>query len=234
MHVFADDGDSFGDNGFLCLAGFIASDNAWDRFGDRWESKLKQHGIATMHTSDFLSGQGAYRSLIGSFEQRLAILGEFMDIIREEVGCGIACAPNAGEYRSVLKDSKKNLKPEEFLFRRLLINSFKHMASIKAVEPLGIWLDDSEKTSSRFLSIWARTKRNWKAQKSMLGHIAFGDDQALPPLQAADVLANILVRSNVSGMDPWHGQSPFNRMFSIHKAKRFRGTLKQNFGSQRT
>lgn len=229
MHIFADDGDSFGTNGFLCLAGFIASDTAWDRFGDRWESRLQFHGINAMHTSDFLSGQGAYRSLAWSFDKRLNILSEFMDVIREEVGCGIACALNAGEYRTVLKESKKKLKPEEFLFRRLLGNSFKHMASIDAAEPLGIWLDDSEKTSSRFLSIWTRTKKNWQARKSMLGHIAFGDDQALLPLQAADVLANILVRSNVLGMDPWHGQSPFNRMFIDPKSKAVSQNIKAEF-----
>ncbi|QIQ85295.1 DUF3800 domain-containing protein [Erythrobacter sp.] len=215
MHVFTDDSDTFGKNGFICLAGFISSDYAWEKFSQRWCDKLDEHGMSVLHTSDFLAGEGEYRELSHSYEDRLDILSEFMDIIRDEIDCGIFSAINAGEYRNTLKDAKKKLKPEEFLFRRILRLSFDYMASEEISESLGFWIDDSEKTSSRFLSIWSKTKKHWKGEKSMLGSIAFGDDQALPPLQAADVFANVMVRAYASGLDPWHGKSPFNRMF-IH------------------
>ncbi|MBU1607180.1 MAG: DUF3800 domain-containing protein [Alphaproteobacteria bacterium] len=213
MHVFIDDSDTFAKNGFLCLAGFMASDAAWDRFCIRWEELLQKHALAVMHTSHFLSGQGIYKVLGHSFERRVGILSEFLDVIREETECGVFAAVNAGEYREVLRSAKKKLQPEEFLFRRILRRSFDHMVEIKSVESIGFWFDDSEKTSSRFLALWHRTKKNWKFARSMLGSIAFGDDNALPPLQAADVLANVLVRSHSSGVDAWHGQSPFSRLF---------------------
>lgn len=213
MHVFIDDSDTFAKNGFLCLAGFIASDAAWDAFCIRWADLLQKHSIAVMHTAHFLSGQGIYRCLGHSYERRIEILSEFLDVIREETQCGIIAAVNAGDYREVLKSAKKKLQPEEFLFRRIIRRSFDYMVEIKSVESIGLWFDDSEKTSSRFLAIWQRTKKHWKGEKSMLGSIAFGDDVALPPLQAADVLANVLVRSHASGVDAWHGQSPFSRLF---------------------
>lgn len=219
MHVFADDGDSFGKNGFLCLAGFIASDRGWDNLLNRWAAKLEEHNLEVIHTSDLLSGGGEYRELELSYERRLEILCEFMDIIRDEVSLTLVCAVNAGEYRDALKDARKKLKPEEFCFHRILRMSFDYMKDVKSPESLTVWLDDSEKTSSRFLAIWTRIKRNWKANKSMLASISFGDDRALPQLQAADILANVMVRSNSSGLDPWHGQSPFNRMF-IHPLTR--------------
>lgn len=219
MHVFVDDSDTFAKNGFICLAGFIASDKAWDVFCERWTDLLKKHGLGVMHTSDFLSGQGEYRKLEWPYEQRLNVLREFMDVIREEIQCGVFCAINAGEYRSVLSHAKKKLKPEEFLFRRVLKRSFEYMAEIKSVESIGFWFDDSNMTSSRFLSIYASTKKTWKWASSMLGSIAFGDDRNLPPLQAADVLANILVRSHASGVEAWHGDSPYNRLF-IHPVTR--------------
>lgn len=219
MHLFLDDSDTFGENGFICLAGFIASDQSWRRFEERWVDKLGDHNLDVIHTSDLLSGGGSYRTQNLTYGRSLEILCDFMDIIRDEVDCGIFCAINAGEYRSILKDAKKKLKPEEFLFRRILKLSFDYMAEQKHAEPIGVWLDDSERTSSRFLSIWARTKKHWKADKSMLGSIAFGDDKALPALQAADVFANAMVRGCAAGMDPWHSQSPFNRMF-IHPETR--------------
>lgn len=219
MHVFADDSDTFGKNGFLCLAGFIADDQGWDNLLNRWVDKLEEHGLEGIHTSDFLAGNGEYRSLGWDWERRLSVLSEFMDIIRDEVSMGIACTVNAGEYRHLLKDSKKKMKPEEFCFHRILIMSFNYMKDVKSNESLTVWLDDSEKTSSRFLNIWTRIKKNWKGDKSMLASISFGDDRALPQLQAADVLANILVRSNSAGLDPWHGKSPYNRMF-IHPETR--------------
>lgn len=215
MHIFIDDSETFGKNGFLCLAGFMASDQAWEKFCIRWESLLKKYSLKVIHTSDFLSGQGEYRNLNIDFNRRLLILNEFMDVIRDEVECGFSCSIDAGEYKSVLINEKKKLKPEEFLFRRIIKLSIDFMSESRLVEPLGIWLDDSDKSSSRFLSIWSRTKKYWKHDKSLLGSISFGDDYALPPLQAADVFANVLSRSHASGVEPWHGQSSYNRLF-IH------------------
>lgn len=229
MHVFVDDSDTFTKNGFLCLAGFIASDAAWDAFGDRWVALLEKHSIDVMHTSDFLSGQGDYRHLNHTYERRLEILSEFLDVIREETECGIFAAVSAGEYRKVLKTAKKKLQPEEFLFRRILNRSFEFMKDSKSVETIGFWFDDSDRTSSRFLAIWHKTKKNWKFAKTMLGSIAFGDDKALPPLQAADVLANVLVRSHASGLDAWHGKSPFSRLFIDPKSRAVATHIKGEF-----
>lgn len=223
MHVFVDDSETFAKNGFLCLAGFMASDKAWQAFCNRWEAMLGKHKIGVMHASDFLSGQGEYRDLKLTYEERLSVLSEFMDIIREETECGVFCIIDSGQYRSVLTQAKKKLQPEEFAFRRILKRSFDHMAASKSVESIQFWFDDNEKTSSRFLSIWTATKRNWKFARSMLGSIAFGDDRALYPLQAADVLANVLARSHATGVDAWHGQSPFSRLF-IHPTTRAMAT----------
>ncbi len=229
MHVFADDSDTFGKNGFLCLAGFIASDQGWDNLTNRWVSKLEEHNLDVIHTSDFLSGEGEYRDLGLCYEERLEILSEFMDIIRDEVSFAIACAINAREYKDVLKEAKKKMKPEEFCFHRILRMSFDYMIDSKSPESLTFWLDDSEKTSSRFLNIWTRIKKHWKANKSMLASIGFGDDRALPQLQAADIFANVLVRSNISGVDPWHGQSHFNRLFIHPETKAVSRNIKAEF-----
>jgi|GEM_PF-1688534 len=229
MHVFADDSESFGKNGFLCLAGFIAPDQGWDNLLRRWVHKLEEHNLDAIHTSDFLSGNGEYRHLGLDNHRRLEILSDFMDIIRDEVSMGLACGVNAGEYRNALKASKKKLQPEEFCFHRILRMSFDYMRDINSRESLTVWLDDSEKTSSRFLNIWTRIKRNWKGDKSMLASISFGDDRALPQLQAADILANALVRSHSSGVDPWHGQSPFNRMFINPQTRAVSRNMKAEF-----
>jgi hypothetical protein len=87
------------------------------------------------------------------------------------------------------------------------------MTEVKSIETIQFWFDDNTKTSSRFLSIWTSTKANWKFAKTMLGSIAFGDDRGLYPLQAADVLANVLCRSHATGVEAWHGNSPFSRLF---------------------
>lgn len=232
MHIFADDSGSFGKDGFLCLAGFIASDQGWDNLLNRWVEKLKEHKLEGIHTSDFLSGKGEHRDLGLTYEQRLEVLGEFMDIIRDEVSMGLACAVHATEYRYALQASTKRLKPEEFCFHRLLLMSFDYMRDTKSQESLTVWFDDSEKTSSRFLNIWTRIKRNWKGDKSMLASISFGDDRALPQLQAADILANVLVRSNSLGIDAWNGQSPFNRMFINPKTRAVSRSIKAEFWDQ--
>lgn len=219
MHIFIDDSDTFRRNGYQCLAGLMASDTSWDRFNNRWEDLLRKYGLNVIHTAEFLSGNGLYRDFHHDYEMRLAILQEFMDVVRDEVQCGVFCAIDAGEYRETLAHAKKKLKPEEFLFRRILKRSFEYMIEIRSIESIGVWLDDSDLTSTKFLSIWARTKRVWKLEKSMLGSIAFGDDRALYPLQGADLVANILARSHAIGVEPWNGRSQFSRLF-IHPETR--------------
>lgn len=213
MHVFIDDSNTFSKNGFMCLAGLMADDESWEVFCERWHTLLNKFNLDIMHTSDFLAGQGEYRDINLSYEDRIDILREFLDVIREETQCGVFCAIHAHEYRDVLSHTKKKLKAEEFLFRRIMRRSFDYMIETKSVESIGVWLDDSNVTSSRFLSIWTSTKKNWQFSRTMLASIAFGDDRALPQLQAADVLANVLVRCHASGMDAWHGKSPFSRLF---------------------
>ena len=88
MHVYIDDSDTFGKNGFLCLAALIATDEQWTRLHVRWERKLHEHGLQVVHTTDLLSGKGDHKKSSVSFENRLAILNDFIGIVRDEISCG--------------------------------------------------------------------------------------------------------------------------------------------------
>lgn len=213
MHVFIDDSDTFSQNGFICLAGFIASDVKWDSFYDQWAAKLSEHGLTKIHTSDFLAGEAEYADLGWDYEQRVSVLQEFMGIVRENVECAVFSAVEVGEYRKVLKAAKKRLQPEEFIFRRVLRHSFEHMGETGSKESIQFWFDDNTKTSPRFLSLWSKVKKNWHLARTMLGSISFADDFGLPPLQAADLLANALNRAHSSGEPAWHPEGPFAPMF---------------------
>lgn len=229
VHVFADDSDSFGATGFICLAGYIATDERWLAFQDVWEDTLNRHGLTHIHTSDFLAGQGPYASLGWDYPKRLSVLQEFMNIIREHVECGVFSAFNAGEYREIMKQYKKKMSAEMWLFRRIIKRSFEHMVETKSKETIQFWFDDSSKSSHHFLSAWNDIKKNWKFAKTMLGGIGFYDDENIPQIQAADVLANALTRSHRAGRLPWDPKGEFFPLFvdplTMRPSNRMRGEL---------
>ncbi len=220
MHVYIDDSETLTKNNFMCLAGFIASDRMWEIFYDEWCACLAKHNLKRIHTSDWLSGNAEYADLGYSFARRIEILQEFMEITRRNVDCGVFAALDCREFRSHFKDHKKKMKAETWLCRRIFWRSFEHMKQSGYTEGIQFWFDDSEKSSTKMLATWNELKRNWPAAQTMIGSISFGNDELLPPLQAADLLANALNRCHGTGQDPWHGKSVFAPLFIDRKNNR--------------
>lgn len=233
MHVFTDDSSSFGKEGFSCLAGCVARDANWDRFVDQWDALLGKHKLLGLHTSDFLTGN--YKDREGATtkrfppESRMPILQDFMDVVRENVEGIVLIGLNVADYRIAAKGTAKNLSPSDFLFLRLIKRSHELMQDLGSAEPLSFIFDDNHKIAPRLYSSWSHLKRKRSIARTWLSGIMFGDDTLLPPLQAADLVACGLVRSQREDSLMWDFKNPFNRIFVDHSGPRLAVQLKQEF-----
>lgn len=233
VHVFTDDSSSFGKEGFSCLAGCVARDGNWDRFVDQWDELLGKHKMLGLHTSDFLTGN--YKQRDGSKstrfapEERMPILQEFMDVVRNNVEGIILIGMNVTEYRAAARGTAKHLSPSDFLFLRLIKNAHTLMQDLGSTEPLSFIFDDNPKIAPRLYSSWSHLKRKRSIARTWVSGIMFGDDTLLPPLQAADLIACGLVRSQREGSLMWDFANPFNRIFVNPSPPRLAVQLKQEF-----
>jgi len=229
VHVFADDSSSFGKEEFTCLAGCIARDANWARFTDEWDDLLGLHKMPRLHTSDFLAGKQGYERLKLSYEQRIAVLGEFMAVIRDHVECIVLVGMNSREYRVASKGTAKRLSPSDFLFLRFIRRCHDQMVEWGYQEPLAFIFDDNHKISPRLYSSWSHLKRSRRFARNSLAGITFGDDGLLPPLQAADLVACGLTRSQRESKLMWDLGSPFSAIFVDPAGPRLALRLVQEF-----
>lgn len=229
VHVFTDDSDSFGKEGFMCLAGCIASDENWNRFHDEWSDMLGKHKMPRMHTADFLSGHGNYGQLELNYDERVSVLQEFMPIIRRHVQCVVLVGVNATEYRDVFKAHKKRLSPSHFLFLRLLKFCHDQMDEWGYSEPISFVFDDDHKISPKLYASWSFLKRRKRAARNKMAGITFADDGLMAPLQAADVIACGLVRAHRDSEVMWDLKHDFSPLFIEPKGPQMAMQIRQEF-----
>lgn len=233
VHVFTDDSSSFGKEGFSCLAGCVARDSNWADFVDQWDALLGRHLLKHMHTSDFLTGnlRDRHGKKVEGFpvKDRMPILQEFMDVIRQNVEGIILVGMNVADYKAVAKTTVKSLSAPDFLFLRLMRLSRALMEEWGWIDPISFIFDDNHKVAPRMYSSWSHLKRRYWQQPNAFAGIMFGDDALLPPLQGADVVACGLVRSQREGKLMWGDDSDFSRIFVDHERRRLIPQLKQEF-----
>jgi hypothetical protein len=109
VHAFYDDGRSFAAKGFLCLCGYVSDDAGWTSFSQEWKSLLGRRAIARLHTSEFLSAGGEYQSLkeTTTYDERIAIVQEFISIIQKHIIFGAAVAVDGIVFREIFSSYKK-------------------------------------------------------------------------------------------------------------------------------
>ena len=65
--------------GYVCLAGFVASEDKWVGFNAAWNAALVKHGVPYLHTTDLANFKKVYRGW--THDQQKALMTDLMDAI---------------------------------------------------------------------------------------------------------------------------------------------------------
>ena len=218
VHVAIDDSDTLGSSDFVSLSALAASDQTWADFADAWRSALVKHQLQFLHTSDFMNKRGSHKfDSPKDYSERVSILEEFSLLIKDRIDYGYAFAMHKPSYDSLVRDKRKRVNSQTFCFYRL-ISKFVDQANEGIInEPLSFLIDESAKQSQHFLSLWQDLRRRDGHLQSLFVGISFCDDRYLVPVQAADLMANCVVKEIRRGEDAFSSDSPFRSFNPIDK-----------------
>jgi hypothetical protein len=193
--LFLDESGSFLDHAYVCLAGYASGDTEWEAFIPEWKTLLQKHGLPALHMKDIVSAYGKSPAAPWPIDKKLAMLEEFIFVIRKHVKAGFGVGLKAAHYRGVVKKLEqlgaitKPFQAQVFCFARIIKLAMLHTL-LKSSEPfVEIVLDDSEQYAMKCYSYLSKLKQRNGYVKERISSITFADDSKWYPLQAADILA---------------------------------------------
>ena len=196
---FADETGDWRKDGQIFMCGYLASDEEWNRFSACWDHELRMAGLEGrgVHASELLAQSGVF---FGWGEKRANdLVDRCVHVIRSTIPIGLAVGFNAQHYRTLTQGHQNKVgRPLVVCMARIIDLAVGVVGELRSrgddIAGIALTLDDSEKDAVRMLEAWVQLKRARPDLKNYVRSVGFADDQAFYPLQAADLLANLLNR----------------------------------------
>jgi hypothetical protein len=193
------------DNDFLCMSGYLANNSNFDALTDGWNEMLRKHRLHSLHLADFVAMEGPYSDLHWDGSKINEVLVDFISVVRRHTIAGIGVGVDAKTFRSLAKANRKRISPQVFCFERILHLTMKRLEVWRWDQPVCMIFDDSEAYSMACYHSYCEVRRLHPEAKNRLAGIAFGNDEAFAPLQAADLLAYAVTVEQRRGEAAWSG-----------------------------
>lgn len=189
IECFFDDSgkESDANHRFVCIAGYLAHDQFWYGFTQRWRHLLLKHGIPAVHMREW---EGVRKAHHWSLDYGHRILGEFIALIREFSLIGFGMAVDAEVWRKLSPERRKSFgDAQEFCFQRIIRRVVDRMEKAGEREPLAIVFDQDFQFARPRLRLMEHIHKRDRRLAEQLSAISFADSRRYYQLQAADILA---------------------------------------------
>ena len=190
--------DESSDDRAYVVARFVARDELWTNFSTDWRTDLaappkishfKMHDVFTTKTN------GVFRN--HPLQERIAKTESLISIINTHLPCRDDLAVNVvmdvRAYKSILEPALPRTYQNPYLwcFQGILVSCSSWIKATAAGETINFTFDDNKKEFRDALRLYQRVANlpGFVEVKKVVGTIRPGDDKAVMPLQAADLLA---------------------------------------------
>jgi len=204
---------------FVAMSGYLADDSNWSALASDWGVLLDQYQIPFLHVADFVQAKGIYQQLGWQEPEKNKtipdVLDAFIGVICQHTIFGIGIGIDASKFREILAAVKKKPKPEVFCFERILGGAVAILDKLQWPEPICLIFDDSEHYAMKAYANYCEVRRRRPEVKQRVAMIGFGNDELVPPLQAADLLAYATQNlQDRGGQDAWLNHPQFSKLLS--------------------
>lgn len=199
VHATLDDVGKCEEDGMCAVVGYVATKQQWTDFNRYWVSILGAHGLQFLHTTDHLqipNLDGRKLSEVDVYRT----LSPFISVVNEHLtkdneGFGICVVTECDAYESLTAEEKTVIrKPEVHSFEMAVglaaINIRNYLASGGIMALQFDETRDAPKLYGRYR--WIKEKN--ESLRNSLSGICFIDDKRHPPIQAADMLGNLVLK----------------------------------------
>ena len=222
--VFLDESGHFNSTDYMCMAGFIATDQGWDALCAGWRVLLREtYKIPAIHMREIMSPMGKSPAASWDIDRKVEMLRDFILLIRQHTEAGFGCAIDASHYREIVKTiataadqhglKAKPFKAQMFCMARIvrLVMRYLNESSASADErKTSLVFDDDEQYSKMCYGLLCELKKRVPSIKESIVNICFADDEWYYPLQAADLLSYATCNELKKGANAWKESNVFS------------------------
>src|SRR5579864_2086552 len=108
--LFADESGHWSDQDFIALAGVASSNAGWDALCAEWKILLDKHGIPAIHMKEIMPEDGKSPAASWDMPKKLAMISEFIGVIKKHVLYGFGVGLDAKFYRAQIPIVEKAAK----------------------------------------------------------------------------------------------------------------------------
>jgi hypothetical protein len=198
IHATLDDVGNQKD-GISAVAGYVAYREAWNKFNWRWMMTLQGLKIPYLHTAkklnEFFLSDGKITD-----EDVCLILAPFIETVKATLLAGgavpICVITDYAAYAQLTEQERKYVRPPTAnSFEIAVAMSCRALRNpLNISDSIAVQMDESVNAPMLYARYEAMKRENPEF-KAHLGALCFCDDQKHPPIQAADMLANVVLKS---------------------------------------
>jgi len=182
---------------------FIGTKDTWAAFRTAWAAKLKEHGLRYYKTAEWRGLRGEFQKFRSEANYPAPSGREAADEIRNQLevvveqsqigGLGIVISvPVFQEVLSMpeFNEKMKHMTPYQLVLQMLLLKSVEQIRTVPGKHMIAFVHDEGDDRTFLCETYKAFKKKNPRTAKYMAGFSCL-DDKLHPPLQCADMVANI-------------------------------------------
>lgn len=179
---------------WFVLGGYIATAEAWARFSDDWQAALDMNPkVGPFKLSK------ARRWSDETWKERMPLLAA---AIKNHMAAGISCAIPNQQYRAAAAGRKPHSDPYHITLLSLVTGLAKYQDKLNLTEPVDFVFDKGNSTI--VFELWDKFRAGLPEEfRKLIGRKPLtGDDEEMPPLQAADFYAGYVRMKLTKQLDP--------------------------------
>jgi hypothetical protein len=194
IEFFADDSgkESWTQETYVCIAGYLGTQNLWDQFMTEWETMRLKNNISEIHMKKLIPLQGEYKKLNWDINKRDAVLLECIDIIKRSNIIPFGTVVDIKAWKKITSNKKRLYKVQSLCLTLLMTAVMLYMIKIVPNDLIHIVFDTDHEFSKARLDIFFSIREEVPQMRHFLSSITFADRKIYRPLQAADFLAWVL------------------------------------------
>lgn len=179
------------------MVALAATDEEWIAFSESWMAVLGPKSLDYLHCKEHLTGANL----------DLKFVAQLSEAIRDHVQGASIIGVEKTAYEAIAQRHKKRVNYREFVFTNIFEKVLLDMDASGINENISFICDDSDHDAQAQYRVWSNMRRKNPAVKMATPSISFADDMAVPPLQAADLIA-WLYNQEIRRDHPWKADSP--------------------------
>jgi len=174
----------------LVVAGFVADKDSWATFEEDWNASLEDQKVPFFKAQWFEKRKEFFRDGWDD-RRRKAFMTSLISAIESARLVSMSCSVEMELFNEIVPTGKvRNKLGSAYTLcgQRCMSHAMKTAKSQSVSERIAYWFDAGHKNRYEFQEAYDKEKEDVR-DRALLGPLTFADEQRVPGLQAADLLA---------------------------------------------